>query len=45
MSVSEMSRIMMEKIEELTLYMLEQAKRISDLEKQNAELKAKAEKI
>lgn len=45
MSVSEMSRIMMEKIEELTLYMLEQSKRISDLEKQNAELKAKAEKI
>jgi hypothetical protein len=45
MSVSEMSRIMMEKIEELTLHLLEQSQRISELEKQNAELKEKADKI
>jgi hypothetical protein len=45
LSVSEMSRVMMEKIEELTLHLLEQAKRIDQLEKQNAELKEKAGKI
>jgi hypothetical protein len=44
-NVAQMNKLLLQKIEEMTLYMIQQSKRIEDLEEKNSELKVVKEEL